>query len=123
MRMADIIRRTIFVLCCSALLMAQSGSKTGTSEQQPQPPLTAAQPQVPTAPSQPRDDLSQMRDDLNRMESLNMNMSSEIEFLHDQNLQILLRTNSQMWTVLIRDMRRQLEQEEQRGVAPPAVKK
>jgi len=123
MRMADIIRRTIFVLCCSALLMAQSGSKTGTSEQQPQPPLPAAQPQVPTAPSQPRDDLSQMRDDLNRMESLNMNMSSEIEFLHDQNLQILLRTNSQMWNVLIRDMRRQLEQEEQRGVAPPAVKK
>lgn len=123
MRMADIIRRTIFVLCCSALLVAQSGSKTGTSEQQPQPPLPAAQPQVPTAPSQPRDDLSQMRDDLNRMESLNMNMSSEIEFLHDQNLQILLRTNSQMWNVLIRDMRRQLEQEEQRGVAPPAVKK
>ena len=123
MRMADIIRRTIFVLCCSALLVAQSGSKTGTSEQQPQPPLPAAQPQVPTAPSQPRDDLSQMRDDLNRMESLNMNMSSEIEFLHDQNLQILLRTNSQMWSVLIRDMRRQLEQEEQRGVAPPAVKK
>src|SRR5580658_6319860 len=123
MRMADIIRRTIFVLCCSALLVAQSGSKSGTSEQQPQPPLPAAQPQVPTAPSQPRDDLSQMRDDLNRMESLNMNMSSEIEFLHDQNLQILLRTNSQMWNVLIRDMRRQLEQEEQRGVAPPAVKK
>jgi hypothetical protein len=123
MRMADIIRRTIFVLCCSALLVAQSGSKTGTSEQQPQSPLPAAQPQVPTAPSQPRDDLLQMRDDLNRMESLNMNMSSEIEFLHDQNLQILLRTNSQMWTVLIRDMRRQLEQEEQRGVAPPAVKK
>ncbi len=59
-----------------------------------------------------------MRDDLNRMESLNLNMSSEIEFLHDQNLQILLRTNSQMWTVLIRDMRRQLERDEQRGATP-----
>ena len=46
------------------------------------------------------------------MESLNMNMSSEIEFLHDQNLQILLRTNSQMWTILIRDLRRQLVQQE-----------
>src|SRR6202044_3120912 len=104
-------------------LVAQSGSKTGISEQQPQPPLPAAQPQVPTAPSQPRDDLSQMRDDLNRMESLNMNMSSEIEFLHDQNLQILLRTNSQMWNVLIRDMQRQLSREEQqRATSPPATR-
>ena len=52
-----------------------------------------------------------------------MNMSSEIEFLHDQNLQILLRTNSQMWTILIRDMRRQLQQEEQRRGTMPAAPK
>jgi hypothetical protein len=65
-----------------------------------------------------------MRDDLNKMESLNMNMSSEIEFLHDQNLQILLRTNSQMWTILIRDLQRQLSHEEQqRATMPPAVRK
>jgi len=55
-----------------------------------------------------------MRDDLNKLESLNMNMTSEILFLRDQNLQILLRTNSQMWTILIRDMRQQIEREEQR---------
>jgi TolA-binding protein len=60
------------------------------------------------------DELAQMRDDLNKLESLNLNMSSEIEFLHDQNLQILLRTNSQMWGVLIRDLRRQIDREEQR---------
>jgi hypothetical protein len=60
-----------------------------------------------------------MRDDLNKMESLNMNMSGEIMFLRDQNLQILLRTNSQMWTILIRDLRRQLEREELRRPAPP----
>jgi hypothetical protein len=54
------------------------------------------------------------------MESLNMNMSSEIEFLRDQNLQILLRTNSQMWTILIRDLRRQIQLEEQhKAIAPP----
>ncbi len=46
------------------------------------------------------------------MESLLGNMSSEIEFLHDQNLQILLRTNAQMWTILIRDLRRQVDREE-----------
>ncbi len=60
-----------------------------------------------------------MRDDLNKLESLNMNMTSEILFLRDQNLQILLRTNSQMWTILIRDMRQQIEREEQRRAAPP----
>jgi hypothetical protein len=66
-----------------------------------------------------------MRDDLNKLESLNMNMTSEILFLRDQNLQILLRTNSQMWTILIRDMRQQIEREEQRRAAPaerPAAK-
>lgn len=60
-----------------------------------------------------------MRDDLNKMESLNMNMSSEIEFLRDQNLQILLRTNSQMWTIVIHDLRRQIEREEQERARAP----
>jgi hypothetical protein len=68
--------------------------------------------------TQPSDPMIQMRDDLNRLESLNQNMSSEIEFLHDQNLQILLRTNSQMWTLLIRDLRRQLDREEQSRKTP-----
>ncbi len=63
--------------------------------------------------------LAQMRDDLNKMESLNMNMSSEIEFLRDQNLQILLRTNSQMWTIVIHDLRRQIEREEQERARAP----
>ncbi len=59
-----------------------------------------------------------MQDDLNKLESMNLVMSSEIEFLRDQNLQILLRTNSQMWTVLIRDLRRQVQEEEQRRSVP-----
>jgi hypothetical protein len=53
-----------------------------------------------------------MRTDLNRMESLLGNMSTEIEFLRDQNLQILLRTNAQMWTMLIRDLKQQVDREE-----------
>jgi hypothetical protein len=60
-----------------------------------------------------------MRDDLNKLESLNLNMSSEIEFLRDQNLQILLRTNVQMWTIIIRDLREQVAREEQRRAVPP----
>jgi hypothetical protein len=50
------------------------------------------------------------------MESLLGNMSSEVEFLRDQNLQILLRTNVQMWTILIRDLRRQMDREEQQRI-------
>lgn len=86
--------------------------------------LAAARAQAPGAQSVPPstqaaavqsgDELAQMRDDLNKLESLNLNMSAEIEFLRDQNLQILLRTNSQMWGVLIRDLRRQIDREERR---------
>ena len=120
MALASIIRSGVFVLCCSALLAAQNTGKTisnsGQSAEQTLP--------TPASPKQQQgDEFAQIRDDLNRMESLNLNMSSEIEFLHDQNLQILLRTNSQMWTVLIRDMRRQLERDEQRGATPAAAKK
>lgn len=56
-----------------------------------------------------------MRDDLNKLESLNLNMSSEIEFLRDQNLQILLRTNVQMWTIVIRDLREQVAREQRKA--------
>jgi len=60
-----------------------------------------------------------MRDDLNKLESLNLNMSSEIEFLRDQNLQILLRTNVQMWTIVIRDLRQQVQREERKAAILP----
>jgi hypothetical protein len=108
------VGRLLFLILSGALLLAQDS----------RPPDSRAQPDAQKpAVTQPNDELSQIRDDLNRMESLNMNMSSEIEFLHDQNLQILLRTNSQMWTILIRDMRRQLQQEEQRRSMTPAAPK
>ena len=58
-----------------------------------------------------------MRADLNQMESLMNNMQSEINFLRDQNLQILLNTNVRMWTILIRDLRAQLDDEERK---PPS---
>jgi hypothetical protein len=110
------VGRLLFLILSGALLLAQDSRPAG-GDSRPQ-----ADVQKPAA-TQPNDELSQIRDDLNRMESLNMNMSSEIEFLHDQNLQILLRTNSQMWTILIRDMRRQLQQEEQRRSMTPAAPK
>jgi hypothetical protein len=105
-----IVRKIALVIWLGSALMAQSGSAN---------PPGQASPQIQQPPVQSGDTLAQMRDDLNKLESLNLNMSSEIEFLRDQNLQILLRTNSQMWNVLIRDLRRQIDREEQlRGIPP-----
>lgn len=116
------IRGAVFVFLFSALVLAQD---PGVAGGMPHPSGTEqSQSAMPATPPQAGDDLSQMRDDLNKMESLNLNMSSEIEFLHDQNLQILLRTNSQMWTILIRDLQRQLARhEQQKSAAPPALRK
>jgi hypothetical protein len=97
-------------LGCLLLMLELSVLGVAQTAQAPSAPSPSAQ----TASPQPGDELTQMRDDLNRLESLNLNMSSETEFLRDQNLQILLRTNSQMWMVLIRDLRRQIDREEQR---------
>ena len=75
--------------------------------------------QQPPAAEPTGDRVAQMRADLNQMESLMGNMQSEINFLRDQNLQILLTTNVRMWTILIRDLRSQLDDEERRSTNPP----
>jgi len=100
-------KQFIFVLLLSSAMSAQSASQTGASGH-------SLQPQTVQQTSATGDELAQMRTDLNQMESLLNNMSSEIEFLRDQNLQILLRTNAQMWTILLRDLRKQIAREEQR---------
>jgi len=111
------------VLAAMIVLFAPTTPEAWAQSPSAQPPPTAqsAQPQAgalsqPAAqnpPATPDSDLAQMRTDLDRMESLLGNMSSEIEFLRDQNLQILLRTNAQMWRMLISDLRRQVDREEQ----------
>ena len=102
------VKSIFVVILLSSALFAQVGG-------------AAANPGAQASPStQSTDDLMRMRQDLDRMDSLLLNMSAEIEFLRDQNLQILLRTNSQMWTLLLRDMRSQLAREEQRQALPAA---
>ena len=107
------MRLAIVLLLLNSTLWAQAGDQPATG-----PTQAVTAPQSTDSP----DDLAQMRTDLNHMESLLNNMSSEITFLRDQNLQILLNTNARMWTILIRDMRMQLDREQQRrsGVPPPA---
>ena len=105
------------VLLCHTILLAQQPASGNPAA----PPSASVPP-----PAVGR--IQQMRTDLNQMESLMNNMSSEITFLRDQNLQILLNTNVQMWTILIRDLRQQLDDEEQKRalepkpLKPPAAK-
>ena len=112
------MRKIISLLILIFALLAQGSlAQRGT----PSPQADGSASGVQAAGQQPSSDydaLAQMRDDLNKLDSLNTNMSAEIEFLRDQNLQILLRTNVQMWRIMIQDLRRQVEQEEQRRAAP-----
>ena len=93
------VARIAFVLLLSQAVFAQPPSQT--------------QPFAPAVESSDRG--QQMRADLNQMESLMNNMQSEINLLRDQNLQILLNTNVRLWTILIRDLRRQLDEEQRRS--------
>ena len=111
-------RRIALVLLAIALLLCRSGlfaQQSGSGNPAPSPPSASA---LFFAPAPPLDRIQQMRADLNQMESLMNNMSSEITFLRDQNLQILLNTNVRMWTILIRDLRRQLDEEQSPGLRP-----
>jgi hypothetical protein len=116
-----LIRLLVFAVLLSPALLGQIAATPSSAGNQGPGPVEGASSQATLQPSaaQAGDDLAQMRIDLDRMDSLNSNMSSEIEFLRDQNLQILLRTNSQMWTILIRDLRRRIERDEQRRLAQP----
>ena len=113
--------RLLFVVLLSSALLGQTAASPSAAGNQNSEPVPGAPAQVSgqQLSGQTGDDLAQMRVDLDRMESLNSNMSSEIEFLRDQNLQILLRTNSQMWTILIRDLRRQIDRDQQRRSTQP----
>ena len=102
--------RVSMFLVISGLLLCHAN----VCAQQPASGNPADTPPSSSVPAPAANRIQQMRSDLNQMESLMNNMSSEITFLRDQNLQILLNTNVQMWTILIRDLRRQLDDEEQK---------
>jgi hypothetical protein len=113
------LKRPILFVVLIGSALGQTPANPSSAGDQNLQPVPGAPMQGPGQPATPAgDDLAQMRIDLDRMDSLNSNMSSEIEFLRDQNLQILLRTNAQMWTILIRDLRRQIDRDQQRRSTP-----
>ena len=102
--------RVITVLL--AMLMAIAAIAQTPGSAQPAAPVN----QAPTA-TPPADPARQMELDLNQMESLLNNMAAQVSFVRDTNMSILLNTNVQLWSVLIRDLRLQMQQQ-QRGSRP-----
>jgi len=96
--------------------MAMAASAQTARSDQP-PAQTEATPAAPSNPVVPADPARQMQLDLDRMESLVNNMAAQVSFVRDTNMSILLNTNVQLWSVLIRDLRMQL-QEQQGGKRP-----
>lgn len=104
----------MFLVLCAVGTVAFAQSKS--NDQKPQQPATAQTPQSSVAPRP--DPAQQMRLDLDQMESLVNNMAAQVSFIRDTNMSILLNTNVRLWTVLIRDLRLQLQEQQRTGSSP-----
>ena len=102
----------VMVMVC-AMAYGQSADPNG---QQPASTQSSVG-ETNAAPVQRPDPEQQMRLDLDQMESLVNNMAAQVSFIRDTNMSILLSTNVRLWTVLIRDLRIQL-QEQQKHSTP-----
>jgi hypothetical protein len=95
---------------------AMAWAQTADQSPQPTPAPKAASSEVPS-PGPAVDPARQMQLDLDQMDSLVNNMAAQVSFIRDTNMSILLNTNVRLWSVLLRDLRLQL-QEQQRGSRP-----
>lgn len=109
--MSKLTRIAVMLLVTGAIAFAQSA--------EPSPQLSSAPKAASTeaaAPAARLDPARQMQMDLDQMESMVNNMAAQVGFIHDTNMSILLNTNVRLWSVLIRDLRLQLQQQ-QKGAA------
>jgi hypothetical protein len=106
------------ILLAMSLVCAAAAAQTAKPTPQQAPPQLPAEgaAQLPaggmTQSPPPLDSAHQMRLDLDQMESLVNNMAAQVSFIHDTNMSILLNTNVRLWSVLIRDLRMQLQEQE-----------
>ena len=98
------------VFLAMLMALAASGQTTGRNPQQPSPQQNPAPAATATASSP--DPARQMQLDLDQMESLLNNMSAQVNFIRDTNMSILLQTNVRLWSVLIRDLRMQMQEQQ-----------
>ena len=101
----------VFATVVSCAAAAQNA--TPQAQSSPTPQLGAPGSSAPRV-----DPARQVQLDLDQMESLLNNMAAQVSFIRDTNMSILLNTNVQLWSVLIRDMRMQLQQQQRAVTAP-----
>jgi hypothetical protein len=105
----------VVILSLAMLMAITANAQTVTREPEPSPQPNAVQGAM-AIPSSPADPARQMQLDLDQMESMVNNMAAQVSFIRDTNMSILLNTNVRLWTVLIHDLRMQV-QEQQRHAA------
>lgn len=113
------LKQLVFVVALSVAALAQAAR---TAEPQSLPaqgePTQAAGAPVQTS----TDPAAQMEIDLNQMDGLLNNMATEVSFIQNTNMQILLNTNVRLWTLLLRDLRRQVQEQQKHGAATETTK-
>lgn len=107
------MRKFQVVLLVVCALNAAALAQTGAQSQAP-PPSTETE-------SAPRPDPArQMVVDLDQMDSLLNNMATQTSFIQDTNLSILLNTNVRLWSVLLRDLRLQVQEQQRQAASKKA---
>lgn len=114
------LARLLTTVVIVAVAVAACAQTAEPKAQQPAPAQspTGAAPQSPA----PRPDAGQqMKVDLDQMESLLNNMATQTSFIRDTNMSILLNTNVRLWSLLIRDLRLQVDEQQREKREAPAV--
>ncbi len=110
-----------FAIALFAMLMSVAACGQ-TAEPKAQEPAATQNPTGAAAsnPALRPDPAQQMKMDLDQMDSLLNNMATQTSFIRDTNMSILLNTNVRLWSMLLRDLRLQVEeQQRQAGAAQP----
>ena len=107
--------KCVVVLLMMCVVSAGAIAQAGDAKVQQPTPTQSTQPEAAVRPNPAQ----QMQLDLNQMESLLSNMSAQVNFVRDTNMSILLNTNVRLWSVLLRDLRLQLEEQQRERSAAP----
>ena len=95
-----------------------------TTEPKAQQPAAAPNPagDASSTPGPRPDPAQQMKIDLDQMDSLLNNMATQTSFIRDTNMSILLNTNVRLWSLLLRDLRLQVEAQQRQAGANHSLK-